>query len=332
MKKKSRIAITMGDPAGIGPEVVLKALADPSVRQMADYLVIGHRRFLEQAAKTIGGAEIPPLVSRQGQFEEGIAIYEAGTAPDDGIKPATVSAEAGRLSVGYVMEGIQLAKTGQADAMVTAPINKESILRAGYKFPGHTEILARETNTRRFVMMLVGGPLRVALVTIHVSLRRIFGLITEQSILDTIRVTHDGLKRDFGFEHPRLGVCGLNPHASDGGRFGDEEAKIISPAIEQARSKGMDCTGPLPPDTAFYSASKGRYDAMICMYHDQGLIPLKLLGFETGVNVTLGLPIIRTSVDHGTAFDIVGKNAASPASMVEAIKLAISMSEARSRA
>jgi 4-hydroxythreonine-4-phosphate dehydrogenase len=227
------------------------------------------------------------------------------------------------------MEAIRLAKEDEIDAIVTAPIHKEAIYRAGFDFPGHTEILAKETDTEKFVMMLVGGPLRVALVTIHVPLRAIFDLITEDSILDTIEVVDAGLKRDFGIPKPRIGVCGLNPHASDGGRFGDEEARIVSPAIKKANERGFSCSGPLPPDTAFYSARQGEYDGMIALYHDQGLIPIKILAFETGVNVTLGLPIIRTSVDHGTAFNIVGKDAASPASMIEAIKLGVSMAEAR---
>ena len=178
-------------------------------------------------------------------------------------------------------------------------------------------------------MMLVGGPLRVALVTIHVPLRAIFDLITKEAIVNTVTVTNDSLKKYFGLPFPRIGVCGLNPHASDGGRFGDEEARIVTPAIQELKSMGINCTGPLPPDTAFYQAGQGAYDVMVALYHDQGLIPLKLVGFETGVNVTLGLPIIRTSVDHGTAFDIVGENKASPASMIEAIKLAISMAETK---
>jgi 4-hydroxythreonine-4-phosphate dehydrogenase len=331
MAIKRRLAITIGDPAGIGPEVVLKALSLPDVQAAADYVVIGHRAILEETARTLGDCNVPPVLKDIEDFKGGTALCEVGDLPAGRIARGKVSPEAGKLSVGYVLEAIRLAKSGKVDAIVTAPIHKEAILKAGCNFPGHTEILARETNTRKFVMMLVGGPLRVALVTIHVPLRKVFGLLTREAILDTIRVTHDGLRRDFGIERPRLGVCGLNPHASDGGRFGAEEAKIIVPAIEQAKSKGMDCAGPLPPDTAFYTAAKGKFDAVICMYHDQGLIPLKLLAFETGVNVTLGLPIIRTSVDHGTAFDIAGQNKASPKSMVEAIMLALSMAEARNR-
>ncbi|MDA0841055.1 MAG: 4-hydroxythreonine-4-phosphate dehydrogenase PdxA [Planctomycetota bacterium] len=315
-----KIAITMGDPAGIGPEVILKSLASEELRDAAEFKIIGHRNFLERAAVTIKSCSTPLV---------GLDILEVGEQPQNKIQPGQVSADAGRLSVGYLMEAIRLAKAGEVDAIVTAPINKEAIYKAGFDFPGHTEILAKETNTEKFVMMLVGGPLRVALVTIHVPLRDIFDLITEDSILDTIEVVDAGLKRDFGIPNPRIGVCGLNPHASDGGRFGDEEALIVSPAIEKARGRGYNCSGPLPPDTAFYAAKQGEYDVMIALYHDQGLIPIKILAFETGVNVTLGLPIIRSSVDHGTAFNIVGKDVASPASMIEAIKLAVSMAEAR---
>ncbi|MDP6115109.1 MAG: 4-hydroxythreonine-4-phosphate dehydrogenase PdxA [Planctomycetota bacterium] len=315
-----KIAITMGDPAGIGPEVILKSLASEELKDAAEFRIIGHRRFLERTAATINS----DLVSM-----ERLDIVEIGEPPRNEIEPARISADAGRLSVGYLMEAIRLAKEDEIDAIVTAPIHKEAIYKAGFDFPGHTEILAKETDTEKFVMMLVGGPLRVALVTIHVPLRAIFDLITEDSILDTIEVVDAGLKRDFGIPKPRIGVCGLNPHASDGGRFGDEEARIVSPAIRKANDRGFNCSGPLPPDTAFYSARQGEYDGMIALYHDQGLIPIKILAFETGVNVTLGLPIIRTSVDHGTAFNIVGKDAASPASMIEAIKLGVSMAEAR---
>ncbi|MBI2192764.1 MAG: 4-hydroxythreonine-4-phosphate dehydrogenase PdxA [Planctomycetes bacterium] len=323
-----RIALTMGDPAGIGPEVILKTLQEEGVRALADYVVLGHREFLEQAAREQGGAEVPQAVGSADDLAGGAAVLEVGDRPRGGVPQGQVSAEAGRLSVGYVLRAIELAQSGAVDAIVTAPIHKEAILRAGYHFPGHTEILAQQTNTRRYVMMLVGGPLRVALVTIHVPLKRVFSLLTEEAILQTVRITDESLRRYFSCPSPRIGVCGLNPHASDGGRFGDEEERVVRPAIEMARKKGTDCQGPLPPDTAFYQAAKGRFDAVVALYHDQGLIPLKLLAFETGVNVTLGLPIIRTSVDHGTAFDIVGKNQASHASMVEAIRLAVQMAMA----
>jgi len=331
MDKKPRLAITTGDPAGVGPEVVLKALSNPAVEGAADFLVVGHQSVLTEAGRTIGVLEVPPTTGSAAEFGGGCAVLEVGAMPPGGIPTGEVSAEAGNLSVGYVLEAIRLAKAGEVDAIVTGPIHKEAILKAGHGFPGHTEILAKETDTPKVVMMLVGGPLRVAFVTIHVPLRDIFRLITRESILDTIRITHQALESDFGIQQPRLGVCGLNPHASDGGRFGDEEDKVILPAIIEARRAGMQCTGPLPPDTAFHTANKGVFDAVICQYHDQGHIPLKLLAFETGVNVTLGLPIIRTSVDHGTAFDIAGQNQASPASMIEAIKLALSMVEARRR-
>ena len=326
---RRKISITLGDPAGIGSEVILKALADPEVKNAADYLILGNRSILEETAATIGLDDLPATVTDASEPSDGCSLLEVGDIPAGGILRNQVSAEAGRLSIGYLMKAIELAKADQVDAIVTAPINKEAIYKAGFDFPGHTEVLAKETNTEKFVMMLVGGPLRVALVTIHVPLRAIFDLITKEAIIDTVTVTNDSLKKYFGLPFPRIGVCGLNPHASDGGRFGDEEARIVSPAIQELQSMGINCTGPLPPDTAFYQAGQGDYDVMVALYHDQGLIPLKLVGFETGVNVTLGLPIIRTSVDHGTAFDIVGENKASPASMIEAIRLAISMAETK---
>ena len=326
---RRKISITLGDPAGIGSEVILKALADPEVRNAADYLILGNRSILEETASSIGLDDLPATFTDASELSDGCSLMEVGDIPAGGILRNHVSAEAGRLSIGYLMKAIDLAKADQVDAIVTAPINKEAIYKAGFDFPGHTEVLAKETNTEKFVMMLVGGPLRVALVTIHVPLRAIFDLITKEAIVDTVTVTNDSLKKYFGLPFPRIGVCGLNPHASDGGRFGDEEARIVTPAIQELKSMGINCTGPLPPDTAFYQAGQGAYDVMVALYHDQGLIPLKLVGFETGVNVTLGLPIIRTSVDHGTAFDIVGENKASPASMIEAIKLAISMAETK---
>jgi 4-hydroxythreonine-4-phosphate dehydrogenase len=331
MKSRIRLAVTLGDPAGVGPEVILKSLPVVGEKVDADILILGHRAFLSETADALGLGDAPPTVAAPEERMRGAAVLEVGPLGNEAIRPGEVSAAAGQLSVGYIRKAIELARTGAVDAIVTAPIHKEAIFRAGHHFPGHTELLARETNTRRFAMMLVGGPLRVSFVTTHVALRRLFSLITRDNILNTVRITQEGLQAYFDLPSPRIGVCGLNPHASDGGRFGDEEAKVIRPAVEEACRKGVECSGPLSPDTAFYYAAQGRYDALVSLYHDQGSIPLKLLAFESGVNVTLGLPIIRTSVDHGTAFDIVRQNRASPGSLIEAITLAASMA-ARKRA
>jgi len=320
------VGITSGDPAGIGPEVVVRALQDEDVRRRCRALVLGDARVLDHArrmlATRIEWKVISEYAGPDDLSDAGPTLLDFPNAPDpEGLEPIP-DAACGRASVEYVMRAIDLAKEGRIDAIATAPINKESIGLAGYDFAGHTEILAERTGAEKKVMMLVGGPLRVALVTIHIALARVPGKLSVEKIYDTIRTTCDALVNMFGIARPRIAVCGLNPHAGESGRFGDEEARLIEPAIEQARAEGIGCSGPYPPDTIFHKAAKGAFDAVVCMYHDQGLIPLKLLAFESGVNITLGLPIIRTSVDHGTAFDIAGKGVARPDSMIEAIKLA----------
>jgi 4-hydroxythreonine-4-phosphate dehydrogenase len=227
----------------------------------------------------------------------------------------------------YIEEAVQMALDGGVDAIVTGPINKESIHRAGYKFPGHTEFMADLTRTRDYVMMLGGKKLKVVLVTIHESIKSVPGLLTIDRIFKTIRITDETFKRYFSLR-PRIAVAALNPHGGENGLFGNEEKKIIIPAIKKAKRAGIAVSGPLSPDTIFYRAVKNKeYDVVVCMYHDQGLIPLKLIHFEDGVNVTLGLPIIRTSVDHGTAYDIAWKGVASPGNMVSAIEMAVSMAK-----
>ena len=324
--KKPIVGITSGDPAGIGPEVVVKALLDPAVRACCRALVFGDARVLD-AARTALRAGLHWQVIRSFDGEAGLSpdgptLLDFANAPDPlSLRPAADPA-CGRASVEYVQAAIDLAMSGRIDAIATAPINKEAIGLAGCKFPGHTEILADRTGAQKKVMMLAGGPLRVSLVTIHVGLSQVPKKLTPEGVLDTIAVTHEALVNLFGIEKPRIAVCALNPHAGESGRFGDEEPRIIVPAIRQGRELGIDCTGPYPADTLFYRAARGGFDAVVAMYHDQGLIPLKLLAFESAVNITLGLPIIRTSVDHGTAFDIVGRGVAHPDSMIEAIKMA----------
>ena len=236
-----------------------------------------------------------------------------------------VNAEAGKAAGLAIQTAAELALSGSIDGMATCPINKEGLRSAGYPHPGHTEFLAELTGTRNPIMMLAGDRLRVTLVTIHCPLREVPGRLTTEKILETILGTDRGLRLDFGIHRPRLAVAGLNPHAGEAGLFGDEESRLIQPAVLQSREQGVDAYGPLPPDTVFVHASQGAYDAVVCMYHDQGLIPLKLLHFSDGVNVTLGLPIVRTSVDHGTAYDIAGTGQADPASLIQAVKTAAFM-------
>jgi len=331
--RKPIVGITSGDPASIGPEVVVKALLHPAVQACCRALVFGDARVLE-AARAALRADLPWRVIQSFEDEadlapDGPTLLDFANAPDpQSLRPAADPA-CGRASVEYVHAAIDLAMAGKIDAIATAPINKEAIGLAGCKFPGHTEILADRTGAKKKVMMLAGGPLRVSLVTIHVGLQQVPKKLTAQGVLDTIVVTHEALVNLFGIEKPRIAVCALNPHAGESGRFGDEEPRIIAPAISQGQVLGIDCTGPYSADTLFFRAARGGFDAVVAMYHDQGLIPLKLLAFESAVNITLGLPIIRTSVDHGTAFDIAGKGVANPQSMIEAIKLAAQFAERR---
>jgi len=227
--------------------------------------------------------------------------------------------------VKYIEEAVTRVFDGTIDAITTAPISKKALSEAGYSYPGHTELLAELTGSKEYVMMLAGERLKVALVTIHCSLRDVFHLLTAEKIVTTIRITHDALVKFFGEAHPKIAVAALNPHAGEEGLFGNEEKEIIKPAIMQAQQLGFTIEGPLPPDTLFYHAAQGKYSAVISMYHDQGLIPLKLLHFEDAVNITLGLPLIRTSVDHGTAYNIAGTGKANPLSLVNALKLAAGM-------
>ena len=233
--------------------------------------------------------------------------------------------DTGDAMVSYIKKAICLALEKKIDGMVTCPINKAAMALAGYTYPGHTELLAEKTNTKEYAMMLAGKRLKVVLATIHLPLKRVSEVLSSEKVFSCIYLTHKYLKEFFGIKKPRLAVAALNPHAGEGGLFGEEEEKIIGPMIKKAREGGINVLGPFPADTLFYFAVKGHYDAVICMYHDQGLIPLKILHFEDAVNVTLGLPIVRTSVDHGTAYDIAGSGKAIPKSLINAIKLAAQM-------
>ncbi|MGI6662635.1 MAG: 4-hydroxythreonine-4-phosphate dehydrogenase PdxA [Bacillota bacterium] len=336
MRSKPNIAISVGDPAGIGPEITVKALSDPEIWEMCTPVAVGSvsvmRTISEILASSLPVKEVtaPP----PGEAEPAVYVIDCGL-PLSPVGFGKVSKEAGEASYAYINRAIDLALSGQVKAVVTGPIHKEAINAAGCPHPGHTEIFASRTGTKRYAMMLVHGNLRVSHVSTHVSLRRACDLCKRERVLETITLTASALT-DMGIPQPRIAVAGLNPHAGEGGLFGDEEVKEIIPAIEDARAKGLKVEGPVPPDTVFVKARGGQYDAVVAMYHDQGHIAIKVAGFEIdpatgkwasvkGVNMTLGLPIIRTSVDHGTAFGKAGKGTANAESMVEAIKIAAVM-------
>ncbi len=324
------LAITLGDPAGIGPEVVLKALGHGEVFDACRPLVVGDSGVLERAAAWL---EVEPLFERIAEIGSG--GYAEGTVPLLDLANVElaetpvgqVSAGAGRAAVEYVMRACDLAMAGQVQAVVTAPLNKEAMHRAGFLYPGHTELLAERTGAERVSMLLVGPALRVVHVSTHVSLEEAIRRVTPARVLEVIELAHRSC-RMLGIEAPRIAVAGLNPHASENGLFGMQEAEQIQPAIEMARARGWTVSDPQPPDTVFLRATRGEFDIIVAMYHDQGHIPMKLLAFDSGVNVSIGLPILRTSVDHGTAFDIAGTGQASEESMLAAIRVAVTMAQA----
>jgi 4-hydroxythreonine-4-phosphate dehydrogenase len=319
------IGITMGDPAGIGPEIVIKAFEEGGLYGICRPLVLGDRGCLQRAGSVLGSrlALNPVLRPAEGGYLKGtMDVLEVSHLAVNRITWGRPTPETGRAMVSYIERAADLALVGELAGMVTCPINKKALAGAGVDFPGHTELLAQRTGARRVVMMLAGPRLRVVLVTIHLALSRVPQVLSQGDILETIEITAQSLQDRFGLASPRLAVAGLNPHAGEGGLFGDEEQRLIRPAVEAARRAGIDATGPFPPDTVFYQAAGGSFDGVVCMYHDQGLIPFKLLHFEEGVNTTLGLPIIRTSVDHGTAYDIAGTGRANARSLMAAIRMA----------
>lgn len=321
---KPVIGITMGDPSGIGPEVIVKALADPAIRSLARFVIFGLEEMLEFAA---GAAEIAPFWFREphedvGRIKSGVVVADFDDLPfAPSLSPAP-SVEGGTASVRFLEEAIASHQRRIIDAIVTAPIHKISWKMAKVRQPGHTEFLADAYRARRVTMAFVGGKLKVALASSHVGLFELRNSFTIGRVFQPMDLLDDWLRRYWRIESPRIAVCGLNPHASEGGRFGDEEERIIEPAMVMAREVGINVEGPFPADTLFIQAARGKYDGVVAMYHDQGLIPIKLLHFDSSVNVTLGLPVVRTSVDHGTAFDIAGRNKADSGSMKEAIRLA----------
>lgn len=323
-----RIAVTMGDAAGIGPEITLKLLAreDLPVRP----IVIGDPGVLAATARQLSlDLDVRVIAEpHDAASASGAVDVIASVKPLEDVSPGRLSAAAGSAAYAYILHACELAKAGDIAAIVTAPINKEALTLAGLPYPGHTEMLADFSGARDVAMMLVNDDLRVVLVTIHVALRDAIDLITTESELAAIRLADHGA-RSYGIARPRVAVAGLNPHAGEGGQFGREEIDIIRPAIELARAEGIEASGPWPGDTVFMQARTGRFDIVIAQYHDQGLIPVKYLGLEKGVNVTLGLPFVRTSPDHGTAFDIAGKGIADAASMFTALDHAMRLVQAR---
>jgi len=327
-KKIPLVAVSMGDPAGIGPEVILKAAAAFAIRREGPALVvIGDLEAMAATAKRLASLVPQPYEWSAGtamkRRTDGLAVINIGRLPARATiagRPSVAGAEAAHS---YIAAAARMALADEVSALVTAPINKEWLNRAGHRFPGHSELLAELSHARQWRMMFVGDRLRLALVTVHMALADVSPALTRDGVYQTIRLLTEHLRSRLGIATPRIGVLGFNPHAGENGLFGDEEARVITPAIKRARRAGIDAHGPLAPDTAFIQR-KGEFafDAAVAMYHDQGLIALKTLEFDRAVNVTLGLPFVRTSPDHGTAYDIAGSGTADPSSMIAAIEYA----------
>lgn len=335
-RRKSVIGITMGDPCGIGPEVILKALSSQEIKTAAKYLVIGCKKVLSRIADSLDINNYMNVIQNdisslniEHFLRDDINLLDLNNVSIQDATAYKPLPECGRASVEYILNGINLAQRGEIDALVTSPISKEAVKMAGFEFGGHTELLKEKTSAEKVVMFMVGRRLRVSFVTTHLAVNEISRFITEESVFSAIQITATGLKTFFGISRPKIAVCGLNPHCGDGDRFGMEEKEIIIPAIKKALELGIDCHGPLSSDTVFNRAIKGEFDVVVAQFHDQGTIPIKMHAFDSGVNITLGIPIIRTSPTHGTAFDIAGKGIADPGSITEALKVAITMAETR---
>ena len=336
------LGITMGDPAGVGPEIIARALARPAVTSSCRPVVIGDRSVMAATLELLHSPlELHAVGSpAECRFAPGaVECLDLGNVDAERLRKASVSAEAGRAAYAYIETGVKLCQSGEIDGLVTAPINKEALAAAGVQHSGHTEILAKLSGTADFAMLLMGKELKVIHVTTHVALRRVPDLVTRERVLKVIHLAQRTMS-GLGRPRPRIAVCGLNPHAGEDGLFGDEEKTQIIPAVEAARREGLDVFGPLPADTLFSRARGGEFDIVVAMYHDQGHVPVKTLGFTydeaagawtglSGVNVTVGLPFLRVSVDHGTAFDRAWKGIANPESMVEALDVAVRMLAAR---
>jgi 4-hydroxythreonine-4-phosphate dehydrogenase len=338
LKRLPYIGITMGDPAGVGPEIIVMALADPKLYHWCHPVVLGDGAVLSDTISRLG---------KMGLMVGDIAINFVSTPSDavgkpgvmdlmalsnlasEGIQPGRPVVAGGKAMVDYILRAVDMAVHNEIEGMVTGPISKVLMHEAGYQYDGHTQLIAHETKAENYVMMLAGDKRRVVLVTIHCALKAVPGLLNREGVYNTIATTDKALREDLGLRTPRLAVAALNPHGGEEGLFGTEEQEVIVPAVSEAQNQGIDVKGPFPADTLFHQAVSGRFDAVVAMYHDQGLIPLKLLHFSDAVNVTLGLPIIRTSVDHGTAYDIAGTGRADPSSLKAAIRMATEMAENR---
>ncbi len=330
---KPLFAITMGDAAGSGPEIVAKALTDPEIRAICRPVVIGDMATMQAAREIIGVlGEVKAIekLSEASFKDDVIEVIDLHNIKLDRLTRGQVDPMAGKAAYEYIKLATEMTLAGECDAIVTSAINKEALNKAGYHYDGHTQLLAELCGVSSVAMMLVSGKLRVSHVSTHVSLQQAIERVRPERILTVLRLTDEAV-RQIGIVEPHLVVAGLNPHSGEGGLFGDEEIKYIMPAIEEARHQGMKVTGPLPPDSVFLRTAEGQFDAAIAMFHDQGHIAVKMLGITYGVNVTLGLPIIRTSVDHGTNFGKAGKGTADPTSLNEAIKLAVVMCRNRRR-
>jgi len=327
MNHRPRIAVTMGDPAGIGPELCLRLLHQRDLTEPCTPVVFGDAGVLRRVAAQLGLPFTAPVVTRE-KWAGGFATLASPTVLDlqcldaGTVGPGRVDARCGDAAFRYVVAAIEAGLAGQVHAVATAPLNKEAMHAAGHKYPGHTEIFAERMQAPRSCMMLTSPELTCSFATVHVGYHEVPGLLTTRRILDVIELTVAALQRMRG-RAPRLVVCGLNPHAGENGLFGQgEEERFIKPAVAAARAQGLTVEGPLPPDTAFLAGRRKTTDAYVCMYHDQGHIPLKALAFDSAINTTLGLPVVRTSVDHGTAFDIAWQGKANPNSLFEAVRLA----------
>jgi 4-hydroxythreonine-4-phosphate dehydrogenase len=318
-----KLAVTMGDPGGVGPEIIVKAVSSPEVRRYCVPIVIGEPSVMEKALTLLRRPLKLKIIGSPKDSKPARGVVEMISAISLAVKfeKNRPTPEGGIAAAGYIRKAVELALNKLVDGIVTAPISKEALKMAGLKWPGHTEMLADLTGTKDYTMMLIGGPLRVILVTIHTALKNVPNLITKRKIVGVIRLAKRACDM-LGIRNPKIAVAGLNPHAGEKGIFGDEEIREIIPAVREAMKAGIPVSGPFPPDSIFHKAYRGDIDIIVSMYHDQGLIPLKMIAFEKGVNVTVGLPFIRTSPDHGTAYDIAWKGIADPSSMIEAIKLA----------
>ncbi|RKD31271.1 4-hydroxythreonine-4-phosphate dehydrogenase PdxA [Thermohalobacter berrensis] len=320
----SIIGVTMGDPAGIGPEIILKSYKNKYLKTY-NLVIIGNVDVMEKVKNKIGikGIDVNKInnISKAKFKKNTVNVLHLNNVEIKELVPGKVQSMAGNAAYEYVVKAVELATNNKIDAIATAPLNKEAMHKAGHKYPGHTEILATLTNTKDYAMLLYDKKLKVIHVSTHISLREAIYTLNKDRIVKVIKVAHNTMER-LGYKNPRIGVAGINPHAGENGLFGNEEKREIIPAIDMAREDGINVDGPVSPDTIFVKAKNGEYDIVVAMYHDQGHIPLKLLGFNTGVNITAGLPIIRTSVDHGTAFGKAWKGTANEFSMVQAINLA----------